>query len=144
MSAPESEMLDELRRRAQAEGAEAVEGEYIPKGEGEPDSSATEAAMLDKLRRMMTGTLRVAFARYAPYWISEDAPEDVRIKPVDIELLGESYIEVLNEYLPWLLAQFPALVGALLTTGMVIGSPMAAGLPRFKPQPPEKPTATDV
>lgn len=129
----ESEMLEELARRA-ADESPALEGEHISASDTHAQQDELLKNATARLNEIITMTVQACFLRYAPYWLSEDLPEELRIKKPQLELLGQSYVAVIAEYLPWLLENFPAIAGAVLCTALVVGPNIAAGIPRFKPE----------
>lgn len=141
MSASESDMLDELRRRAAAEAAEAatdarpVSGEYIPAGEG-----AGLGADFD-LERLTADTLELLLSMAAPNWLSVELPEDVRITRPKIESLGRVYFALAVKYLPALFERWPLEMAALAQTVVIVMPLARAGVPMRKPRP--KPAQRD-
>ncbi len=144
MSVPESEMLDELRRRAAEESAAPpLEGEHIS-----ADESAAPSNF--EIEDLTADTLELFLGMVAPNWVAASTSENIRITRAKIEKLSQTYYALLAKHLPGLLEKYPLEVGAVVQTAMVVMPLVKAGVqPRAQPEKkpedkkPDAPAAAD-
>jgi hypothetical protein len=144
MSVPQSEMLEELARRAGEEGgAPPLEGEHIPHAEADPAGFDFDPLELT------SDTLELLLQMAAPNWLAESTPEEIRITRAKIEKLGKVYFATLVHYLPMLFEKYPLIMACAVQSAVVVMPLVKSGVPpriQKKPAPAaeEKKNATDA
>jgi hypothetical protein len=148
VSVPQSEMLDELARRAAEEPAApgATSGDYIPAAEVPPGLDLE----VDTLE-LVADTLELLLGMAAPNWLDESTPEEIRLTRDKIEKLSKVYLALLVKYLPGWIEKYPLEMMAIIQTVLVVKPLIKAGVPmrlpepeKKSPTPEEKKNATDA
>jgi hypothetical protein len=140
VSVPGADAYEELRQREAAEPT-AQAGEYIPRDEA---AQAQAAELEAQARKMVTGVLGLAVRSIAPYWMSSEVDDDLRITREKLDDLADAYILVIGRYLPGLIEKFPEVVGAVISTAVVFLPLAREGVPRRKPKPIEPGASNDA
>ena len=105
------------------------------------EAPAQPAPMLppETARPMVANVWRAVLIRLAPNWLSADIAPEHRITPESIDATADASMAVINRYLPDILEKYPELFMLGACVGAMCLPPLAAGVPRFKPEPKNAP-----
>lgn len=113
--------------------AAAIEGEFIPAGEGpaggEPDPEAIKKSFEDLANALLTQVITAVSYRFAPRWFGDELPKEIRITPKRFEDLQPLHSALIDKWLGALFSEFP-LEAAVAAGWLAIWIPAAlSGVP---------------